>query len=91
MKLAYTVSEAASEMGLDERTVRQLIREGKLIARKCSSERGIRIGYEAIKAFFLQPDPELITVAECSQNCSNPRPAKPRLAQPSTGALRKKP
>ena len=69
MKIAYTVEEAASELQLSERTVRDLIKSGKLIARQCSSERGIRIGRVAIEAFLMEPDPALIV----DTNCINPR------------------
>ena len=69
MKLAYTVEEAATELQISERTVRELIKSGKLIARLCSSERGIRIGRVAIEAFLLEPDPALIA----DTNCINPR------------------
>jgi excisionase family DNA binding protein len=86
MKLAYTVEETAVELQLSERTVRDLIKSGKLIARKCTSERGIRVGRMAIEAFLMEPDSELIA----DTNCINPRSPKRTLDTLSAPKQRRK-
>lgn len=84
-RLAYTVSQAAEVLQLSERTVRELIATGKLIARQCGNERGIRIGHAAIERFLTEPDPELVAT-----NCSHPTPPKRTLERPSAPATRRK-
>lgn len=83
-RLAYTVAEAAELLQVTERTVRQLISSGKLVARQCGTERGIRIGRNAIEAFLLEPDESLIAEpgpeAPCRKKCSNPSVSKRTLS-----------
>ena len=64
-RIAYTVAEAAEELGLSRRTIMSLISTGQLVARKCGRHRGILIGRAAIEAFLSTPDPALI-VTPCN-------------------------
>ena len=74
MKIAYTVEEAAGLCSLSENNLRELIRQGKIVARQCGSGRALRIGHAALEQFFTTP--------EDATNCSNPASATANPGEP---------
>ena len=72
MKIAYTIAEAAGLCSLSENNLRDLIRQGRIVARQCGSSRALRIGHAELERFFTTPEPADGTVATVAETVATP-------------------
>jgi Helix-turn-helix domain len=87
VKIAYDIEEAAALCSLSENALRELIRQGKIIARQCGASRALRVGHAELVRFFTTPEEPSEAVVTCSQSVVTPH--APRRTTVRSGAPRR--